>query len=376
MRRVVASPRCGLDLRHLSYLWTPDRLDAHRGQAVPRVFLFTTLAIFLGAASALAADPPPLITARLDYAAAQGCPPASMLRGEFARRLGHDPFVEDAPLRVVVTIEREHGALIGSLKLYDSEGRLLWTRPTHPRTDCQAIVREMAGALAVRLDPLVYPDLSPPPPKPAPEPPPPPKPAPEPPPPPKLIPEPPRPEPAAPTSWRAVVGIGPQIVIGAEPAFSLVGHLGLKRPVLSPGMAFSLGMEFRYDAPNSLAVEDLPGASVQTFFVGGSLVSCLHGKHLFGCAVVTGGALSIESTGFDNSSTVRVAWGFVGTGPRVGFEEELRPGLAIRVYGEGLVALRPLQGVLDGVKVREPALSFPVSGVAGASLLIYLGGPR
>ena len=126
---------------------------------MPRVFFFTTLATFLGSASALAADPPPLITARLDYEAAQGCPPASLLRGEFARRLGHDPFVEAAPLRVVVTIEREHGALMGSLKLYDSEGGLLWTRPTLPRTDCQAVVREMAGALAVRLDPLVYPDL-------------------------------------------------------------------------------------------------------------------------------------------------------------------------------------------------------------------------
>jgi len=347
---------------------------------VPRIFFFANLAIVLGSASALAADPPLPLPARLDYEAAPGCPPASVLRGELARRLGNDPFVKSAPRRVVATIERAHGVLTGSVALYDSAGQLLWSRPTTPAMDCQAVVREMAGALAVRLDPLVYPEPAPPP-KLAAEPPlpsqPVPMPVPVPAPRPRPLqptPEPPRTTPGALAPWRVVVGVGPQIVIAAEPALSLVGHLGLMRPVFSPGTRFSIGMELRYDAPSSAAVEDQLGASVQTSFVGGSLVSCLHGTLLFGCAVVTGGALWVTSAGFDNSPTVRVAWGFVGTGPRVGIEAELRPRLAIRAYGEALISLHPLQGVLDHVKVPAPALAFPASGVAGASLIIYLGG--
>ena len=71
------------------------------------------LLIFLAllSAPALAADPPSPITARLEYAAARGCPPASVLGAEFARRMGYDPFVESAPLRVVATIVREKNAL-------------------------------------------------------------------------------------------------------------------------------------------------------------------------------------------------------------------------------------------------------------------------
>lgn len=271
---------------------------------MPRVLHFASLAIILRAAPALAADPPPIITARLEYEAAPGCPAASVLRAEFARRLGHDPFVEVAPLRAVAMIAREMGALVGSVKLYDSAGKLIWSRPTTiSTTDCSAIVQEMAGKLAVRLDPLAYP-LAPSSSKPNPDPPPPPKPNPEP-----LQ----QAEPIAPAPWRAVVGVGPQIVIRAATVFSLVGHLGLRWPVLSPGMGFSLGMEMRYDAPSSVAVEDRPGASVQTFFFGGSLVSCLHGVRLFGCVVGTVGLLSIKTTGFDDSS-LRPVLGFVGTG--------------------------------------------------------------
>lgn len=330
---------------------------------MPRVFRFPCLAILLCAAPALAADPPPIIPARLEYEVAQGCPPAAVLRAEFARRQGQDPFVEAAPLRAVVTVVREKGALVGLVKLYDSADRLIWSRPATTSTDCREIVDEMAGKLAVRLDPLAYPPTPAPTRIPAPIPP------------PTPTPEPPRAAPIAPASWRAVVGVGPQVVIRAAPALGLLGQLGLRWPVLSPGMSFSLGMEMRYDAPSSVAIEGRPGASVQTFFFGGSLVSCLHGAHLFGCVVGTGGLVSVKSTGFDDSSR-RPVTGFVGTGARLGFEEELRPRLAIRVYGEGLVSVRPLKGVLDGVEFYAPALSFPVSGAAGASLVVYFERPR
>ncbi len=57
--------------------------------------LLTFLALL--SAPALAADPPPPVTARLEYVVARGCPPEFVLRGEFGRRRGYDLFVEDAP---------------------------------------------------------------------------------------------------------------------------------------------------------------------------------------------------------------------------------------------------------------------------------------
>ena len=178
-----------------------------------RAFRVASLAIVLCAAPAVAADPPPIITARLEYEAAQGCPAVSVLRAEFARRQGHDPFDEVAPLRVVATIAREKGALAGSVKLYDSADKLLWTRPTTPAMDCQTVVLEMAGALAVRLDPKVY--------LPAPVVPAPPKPTEEPP--PVRV----EPQAEAPAEGRVVLGLSSQLLIGAAGlAGGFVGHLG------------------------------------------------------------------------------------------------------------------------------------------------------
>lgn len=132
----------------------------------------------LSSAPALAADPPPAATARLEYdVPAQGCPPATILRDEFARRLGYDFVVEDAPLRVVAKIAREKGALASSLSLYDSAGKQRWTKPaTFPAWQCLTLVQAMAGLLAVQFDPLVFRAAAlevPPPPPPAPPPPPP-----------------------------------------------------------------------------------------------------------------------------------------------------------------------------------------------------------
>ena len=142
--------------------------------------LLTFLALL--SAPALAADPPPPITARLEYAAARGCPPASVLGAEFARRMGYDPFVESAPLRVVATIVREKNVLAGSLTLYDSAGMQVWTRPyTVSASQCLVLVQFMAGTLALRFDPKMLPVTpveAPPPPPPPPSPPPPPLPPP------------------------------------------------------------------------------------------------------------------------------------------------------------------------------------------------------
>ena len=136
--------------------------------------LLVALGGLLGTSRARAADPQLSIPARLEYVPAQGCPPESVLRAEVARRTGNDPFVESAPLRVVATITREKNALSGFLALHDNDGKLIWSKPsTQPTWQCTALVREMAGALAFRLDPKIYgpdPIEAPPPPEPVPVP--------------------------------------------------------------------------------------------------------------------------------------------------------------------------------------------------------------
>lgn len=327
----------------------------------------SALVLLLGVTPALAEDPPPHITARLDYVPAQGCPPASVLRGELARRLGYDPFVEAAPLRVVATVTREKNALAGSMELHDSTGTLIWSKPTTPATDCQTVVLEMAGKLAFRLDPLVYPsapaELPPlPAPKPKEEP----------------SPVPVEPPTEAPAAGRVVLGLSSQIVISAAGASGgLIGALGWRWPLSSPGMDLSVGMEFRFDAPSSTRIDDVrPGATMQTYLMGGSIVSCLHGRHLFGCAVASGGAIEVASEGLDDSNGLRPVLGFVGGGARFGIEDTLLPWLAVRLYGEALVS-RPLLGLINHAEVRGPSLlSSPLTGSAGLSLVVYFEGPH
>jgi hypothetical protein len=86
--------------------------------------LLTFLAVLSAPAVAVASAPP--TTARLEYdVPAPGCPTAAVLRDEFTRRVGYDFVVEDAPLRVVVKIAREKGALASSLSVHAGAGKTL-----------------------------------------------------------------------------------------------------------------------------------------------------------------------------------------------------------------------------------------------------------
>jgi hypothetical protein len=141
-------------------------------------------------------------------------------------------------------------------------------------------------------------------------------------------------------------------------------------------MDLSLGLEFRYDGPSSTAVEGRREVSVEKSLVGGSLVPCLHGRALFGCALVSGEMLSLTSKGFDDSRAVSPILRYVGVGARFGFEQPLLPRLALRFSSEGLVALRPLHASIDGVALRTPGLSFPLSGSVAVVLVAFFGGSR
>ena len=257
---------------------------------------------------ALAADPLPSTTAQLEYTRPPGCPTERDLRYEVSRRLGQDPFVAEGLSRVVAAITQQKNTLSGSLEIYDGDGQAVVRKHTsYPAWDCATLVSGMAIAILVRLDP----PLLPPAPEKAPPPPAPPPPL------PKV--ETPsaqaKPPAAVPTRLRGVVGLSPQVVFGpVGKTFGLVGHLGVRWPIFSPEMAFSLGTEVRFDAPSSavVEVEGRPGVSVQQkFLLGGSLVSCLHWRSLFGCALASGGVLSIASEGFDDPDAASPALGYV-----------------------------------------------------------------
>ncbi len=83
------------------------------------------LAIVLVAASAAAAPRPPGIGVHLEYQRApraQQCPGEIELRGWVAAGLGHDPFTETGPWRLIINVNRRRdGAFIATTTLFDDK---------------------------------------------------------------------------------------------------------------------------------------------------------------------------------------------------------------------------------------------------------------
>lgn len=303
------------------------------GEGKRFALVLVALVGLLGTSRARAEDPPLPIPARLEYVAATGCPPESVLRAEFARRMGSDPFVDSAPLRVVATITREKNALTGFLALYDEEDKLIWSKPsTQPTWQCAALVREMAGALAFRLDPKVYgpdPIEAPPPPVPVPEP----VPAPVP------VPAPSSshssPPPVAPLpapikrALRFVAGLDgifmPVIAPSASAGFALWAGVDL----LDVPVSFELDLRSTWSlVPARISLAYKPLFAVRVSYVSGVLVGCWRlavslcpvlevGRMSFYEAVLTGRALGpsiIVAAGLRGIYALSIAESFVVRG--------------------------------------------------------------
>lgn len=286
------------------------------GEGRGLALLLVALVGLLGTSRASAADPPLPIPARLEYLSAPGCPPESVLRAEFARRMGHDPFIESAPLRVVATITREKNALTGFLALYDNDGQLLWSKPsTQPRSLCSTLVREMAGALAFRLDPKVYgpdPIEAAPPPEPSPAP------APVP------VPVPVTAPPSAPITTapappkralRFVAGLdgifAPFIAPSASAGFALWAGIDL----LDLPLSFELDLRSTWSlAPAHIPLAYQPLFAVHASYVGGALAGCWRGPVSL-CPVLEVGSMSFSEAGTlggASRSSILVAAGLRG----------------------------------------------------------------
>ncbi|KYF89117.1 hypothetical protein BE20_21080 [Sorangium cellulosum] len=137
-------------------------------------------------------------------------------------------------------------------------------------------------------------------------------------------------------------GFAPGLSVG----FS--GFVGLRWPDTS------LLLEARGDLPVTTAPR--PGLTVDTSWLGGSLVPCLHGTWIFGCGVITAGQLR-------NSVRAKVSFPkthvYLGLGLRAGAEVPLSSRLAAQLAADLLVnARRPRLWYDDG----EAAFAGAASG--------------
>jgi hypothetical protein len=295
-------------------------------------------------AAAPAAAAPSVLTpipARLDYArgpGAEACPDEEGLRSSVAANVGHDPFVADAPRRLIARIVRERGRFVAYLEIREDGGAVTWSRPPIPDADCRGLVRVMGLSIAIKIDPLPTPLQVPA--------------APAAPPPvivvmPPPVAEPRRDEavaPPAPASARPRfrAGLGAAVDVGLTPgaAAALSMHVGVRWPY------FSLSAEGRGLLPVTADV-GTHGARARVWALAGSLVPCGHIPlpidkwNVAACGVLTLGAahgepvaaVAVPSTG----SSV-----YARTGAELALEFHVGGPVLLRVGGDLLAVLRPV----------------------------------
>jgi hypothetical protein len=261
-------------------------------------------ACLLLVAAARAEPEPPRAAVRLEYTRGSGaerCPDEAFLRAEAARLLGYDPFRDDAPLVITARIERAGSELVATLSLRDAEGKTRWADGFGTSGGCEEIAAGMALTLVAGIQsapgPATTPphDLPSPPATPPPQPPsatpapehaPPPQPPRRAAPPPMSVTRPDRKEASAPAEERLQIEAGVGAVVG----------LGMA-PGLAAGMTLTAGVR-RGDG--SIALEgrglaslgqEVEGMTMRTTAFMTAGVACLHGRLLFGCGLVTVGAV-------------------------------------------------------------------------------------
>jgi hypothetical protein len=120
------------------------------------------LAIVLGASPARASAE---FLVSLDYQtdpALVGCPNAADFRKAIVRQLGHDPFRENAPRRMLVRLYPSGGRMGGRVEWRDANDQWEGERTFSSRNEsCPEIARAMALATAIQIDLLAGPGQAP-----------------------------------------------------------------------------------------------------------------------------------------------------------------------------------------------------------------------
>lgn len=102
----------------------------------------------------------------LDYQidpAVTGCPTAADFRKAIVRQLGHDPFRENAPRRMLVRLYSTGARMAGRVEWRDASDQWEGERTFSSRTEsCAEMARAMALATAIQIDLLATPEQAPP----------------------------------------------------------------------------------------------------------------------------------------------------------------------------------------------------------------------
>ncbi|WP_437666932.1 hypothetical protein [Sorangium sp. So ce1182] len=340
----MSSPRIGHALGAPPARCAPVSLRGARLARLPACAAVAAALCLLRVADTHAAPEPPRAAIRLDLVqgpGTEGCPGEAYLRAEVARRLGADPFQDDAdaPQVITVRIAREGPEIVASLALRDSDGQTRWADGFGTRSPCHELLSGVALAIAAQL--LDAPEPAPPPPErsPPPEPPPaaPSRPEPSPPQARRAAPEPPRgaglpqarsrPEaaPAPAERPRLEAGLGATLGLGITPgaAAGMTLSVGVRRS----------GWSFAIEGRGLVALaQEVKEMTISTRAFTATGVGCLHDHHLFGCGVATVGLVRFVP-GHPWDMTLRDDPLF-SAGARLGSDWPLSDRWSARVYAE------------------------------------------
>lgn len=240
-------------------------------------------------------------SARLEYSVAaglDGCPDERWVHASVGARLGRDPFVDDAPTRVVVNISRgAPPALVALVEVTRPDGRVGKRTLESPTGDCLELASAVELAVSLALDPAS---------KRAP-----------------VV------ETPAPPPVKEVVVVQPPPVVAPPPAPSVTpfGRVGLLMtagglPGFSGGVLigggvlfrhFSVALEGRAHLPTRVLTSD---STTTTFLALASLVPCLELGRFSGCLVGSVGPFQFD----DGSQRQTSVMGQGGARVQVGFE--------------------------------------------------------
>ena len=96
-------------------------------------------------------------SSRLTYVRNKGteqCPVESVVRSEVATRLGYDPFFVWAERTIVAQLYRDGRGFRATVQLLDDKGVVLGSRALHSSSDdCAELVKAMALAISISIDP-------------------------------------------------------------------------------------------------------------------------------------------------------------------------------------------------------------------------------
>ncbi len=360
----------------------------HADRLARAALLVLGLALFTASALGQGVPLPPN-PARLRYdrpKAFPSCPDEHYFRTFVAARLGGiDPFTDEAPHRIEVTLSRSARGFTAVLTMYDGAGKRMGGDELTD-LNCLRLAEDAGRTVVTWLIPIVGPPgTAPPSPTPAPSSPPPTPPAPAPP-----APAPPEtlqaeratpPEPGAPSATPMAPEAAPEatpaplpmrappepktgvaVRVGAgvlgERVATEQGSLGLTIDVGARYRWGSVALEAHANPP--LGTTLVPGGSLSFTRITGALLTCAHFEWLVGCVKAEAGGI-----GFPVAPGPAPVKGYGAIGVRVGLDLPIAPPhLALRVAVEVLPTIDASFLAIHGQNVFQ---------IAGTTLGLALG---